>query len=57
MTGVGQSQWFINPHYKTPRYEDYSLGVERQFLKHDMVNITYSGSRSTRQDSQTTSTA
>jgi hypothetical protein len=25
--------------------------VERQFLKHDLVNITYSGSRSTRQDS------
>jgi outer membrane receptor protein involved in Fe transport len=50
-TGLGQSQWFINPNYKTPRYENYSLGMERQFLKHDMVNVTYSGSRSTRQDS------
>lgn len=51
-TGLGQGTWFINPHYKTPRYEDYSLGMERQFLKHDLVNVTYSGSRSTRQDSQ-----
>ena len=50
-TGLGQSQWFINPHYKTPRFELYSLGVERQFLKHDVINVTYSGSRSTRQDS------
>jgi hypothetical protein len=50
-TGLGQSQWFINPNYKTPRYENYSLGFERQFLKQDLVNVTYSGSRSTRQDS------
>jgi hypothetical protein len=51
-TGLGQSTWFINPHYKTPRYENFSLGFERQFLKHDLVNITYSGSRTTRADSQ-----
>jgi len=50
-TGLGQSQWFINPNYKTPRFENYSLGFERQFLKQDLVNVTYSGSRSTRQDS------
>ncbi|WP_263367557.1 TonB-dependent receptor domain-containing protein [Edaphobacter bradus] len=50
-TGLGQGLWFINPNYKTPRYENYSLGVERQFLKHDVINVTYSGSRSTRQDS------
>jgi len=50
-TGLGQGQWFINPHYKTPRYESYSLGMERQFLAHDLINVTYSGSRSTRQDS------
>jgi hypothetical protein len=50
-TGLGQGTWFINPHYKTPRYESFSLGGERQFLKNDLVNVTYSGSRSTRQDS------
>lgn len=51
-TGLGQSGlWFINPQYKTPRYESYSLGFERQFLKRGTLNVTYSGSRSTRQDS------
>ena len=50
-TGLGQSTWFINPQYKTPRFELYSLGFEQQFLKHDLINVTYSGSRSTRQDS------
>jgi hypothetical protein len=50
-TGLGQGLWFINPNYKTPRYESFSLGFERQFLKQDLVNVTYSGSRSTRQDS------
>ncbi len=50
-TGLGQGVWFINPKYKTPRYEDFSLGMERQFFRQDLINITYSGSRSTRQDS------
>jgi hypothetical protein len=51
LTELGQGPWFINPHYKTPGIWQFSLGAERQFLKSDIVEISYVGSRATNQDS------
>jgi len=51
LTGLGQGPWFINPKYKTPGIWQYALGLERQFLKSDTVEIGYVGSRATNQDS------
>jgi hypothetical protein len=44
-TDLGQGPWTINSHYILPTFWNYSLGVERQFLKNDLVNISYVGSR------------
>ena len=45
LTQMGQGAWFMNPHYKIPGFWNYSAGVEYQFLSHDVVNISYVGSR------------
>jgi hypothetical protein len=42
---LGQGPWTINPNYIIPTFWNYSVGVERQFLNNDMVNISYVGSR------------
>jgi hypothetical protein len=42
---LGQGPWFLNPNYEEPSFWSYSMGVERQFLQHDLVNISYVGSR------------
>jgi hypothetical protein len=42
---LGQGPWTINPKYIIPTFWNYSLGLERQFLSHDVVNISYVGSR------------
>jgi len=42
---LGQGPWTINPKYVIPSFWNYSLGVERQFLQHDTVSISYVGSR------------
>lgn len=42
---LGQGPWTINPKYIIPTFWNYSLGVERQFLRNDVVNISYVGSR------------
>jgi hypothetical protein len=42
---LGQGPWTINPNYIIPSFWNYSLGVERQFLQHDTVSISYVGSR------------
>lgn len=51
LTQMGQGPWFLNPHYIIPSFWNYSVGVERQFLGHDMVNISYVGSRFYNNDS------
>jgi hypothetical protein len=45
LTDLGQGPWTINPQYIIPTFWNYSIGIERQFLKNDMVNIAYVGSR------------
>lgn len=42
---LGQGPWTINPHYIIPTFWNYSVGVERQFLRYDMINVSYVGSR------------
>lgn len=51
LTDLGQGPWFLNPKYKIPSFWSYSLGLERQFLKHDTLSINYVGSRSYNADS------
>lgn len=46
LTDLGQGPWYLNPNYKVPSFWSYSMGVERSFLKHDTINVTYVGSRS-----------
>jgi hypothetical protein len=42
---LGQGPWTINPKYIIPTFWNYSVGIERQFLNNDMVNISYVGSQ------------
>lgn len=42
---LGQGPWFLNPHYKLPSFWNYSVGIQHQFLKNDVVNIAYVGTR------------
>jgi hypothetical protein len=42
---LGQGPWFLNPHYQIPSFWYYSMGVQHQFLKNDVVDIAYVGSR------------
>ncbi len=50
-TQLGQGPWFLNPHYVNPSFWNYSMGVERQFRSHDMVTLSYVGSRMYNNDS------
>jgi len=52
LTDLGQGVWFLNPNYKNPSFWNYSVGAERQFLQHDLVNIAYVGTRLSGGDSQ-----
>lgn len=45
LTQLGQGPWFLNPHYKIPSFWNYSFGLETQLSNHDMINISYVGSR------------
>jgi hypothetical protein len=42
---LGQGPWFLNPHYQIPSFWYYSVGLQHQFLKNDVMNIAYVGSR------------
>ncbi len=45
LTNLGTSISFINPHYRVPSYWTYSFGIEQRFGAHDILNISYVGSR------------
>lgn len=51
LTSIGQGPWFINPHYRTPEFQTYSLGFERRFLKYDTLEMNYVGTRTYHNDS------
>ena len=42
---LGQGPYIVNGSYKIPSFWNYSVGVERQFLQHDTVNVAYVGTR------------
>ena len=42
---LGQSPFFLNPHYKIPSFWTYSTGIEQQFGNSDTVAISYVGTR------------
>jgi hypothetical protein len=42
---LGQGPWFVNPHYKIPSFWNYAVGIQHQFLQHDVLNINYVGTR------------
>ena len=46
LPGAGQSVSFINANNKTPHAYEYSLAVQRNFLKNWLVEVTYLGSAS-----------
>ncbi len=45
LTGLGQGAKYYNPSYKQPSYWGYSLGVQRQLSSHDVLEVSYVGSR------------
>jgi hypothetical protein len=42
---LGQGPWTVNPHYKIPSFWNYSVGIQHQFAKNDVLNIAYAGSQ------------
>lgn len=42
---LGQGPWFLNPHYRTPSFWNYSIGLQHQFLRNNMINVAYVGSQ------------
>jgi hypothetical protein len=45
LTALGQGASFYDPKYKAPSYWGYSLGVQRQLSSHDVLEVSYVGSR------------
>lgn len=48
---LGQGVFWINPHYRTPQFWTFSVGLQRQFLKNDVVELNYVGTRTRFNDS------
>jgi hypothetical protein len=45
-TNLGQSQYFLNPHFKIPSFWSYSLGFQQQLSRTDTLEMSYVGSKS-----------
>jgi len=45
LTALGQGASFNDPHFKEANYWGYSLGVQRQLSTHDILEVSYVGSR------------
>lgn len=45
LTALGQNATFYDPHFKSQNYWGYSLGVQQQLTSHDILDISYVGSR------------
>lgn len=50
-TSLGQGYSYSNPHYTLPSFWTYSFGIERQLASHDVIEISYDGSRTRNLDS------
>jgi hypothetical protein len=42
---LGQGPFFLNSKYQLPSFWNYSVGIQHQFLKNDVINIAYVGTR------------
>lgn len=42
---LGQGPYTVNGNYKIPSFWNYSVGVERQFMKRDTVSLAYVGTQ------------
>ncbi|AEU35236.1 TonB-dependent receptor [Granulicella mallensis] len=51
LTALGQGPYFINPHYRTPQFQTFSVGMQHRFLKNDTLEINYVGTRTYHNDS------
>ena len=45
LTALGQGGRFYSPSYKEQSYWGYSFGVQRQLSRHDIVEVSYVGSK------------
>jgi Carboxypeptidase regulatory-like domain len=45
LTALGQGGKFYSPTYKEQSYWGYSFGIQRQLSKHDIVEVSYVGSK------------
>jgi hypothetical protein len=45
LTALGQNATFYDPDFKSQNYWGYSLGVQRQLTSHDILEVSYVGSR------------
>lgn len=45
LTGLGQGQFYLNPSFRTPRTYQYSVGIQKQFFKDDVIELNYVGTR------------
>jgi hypothetical protein len=50
-TSLGQGYSYSNPNYKLPSFWTYSFGVQRQLASHDVIEISYDGSKTRNLDS------
>jgi len=48
---LGQGVYWINPHYRTPQFWTFSVGVQKQLFKQDVLEINYVGTRTRFNDS------
>lgn len=51
LTALGQGQYFINPHYRTPQFQTFSLGVQQRYAKNGTFELNYVGTRTYHNDS------
>jgi hypothetical protein len=45
LTGLGQGLFYLNPQFASPRTYQYTGGIQQQFLRDDVVQINYVGTR------------
>ena len=50
-TDIGNGQSYSNPNFKVPNFWFYSFGVERQFAKNDVIEMSYVGTQTHNLDS------
>lgn len=50
-TSLGQGLYFINPKYRSPQFQTFSIGMQHRFAKATTLEINYVGTRTYHNDS------